>query len=476
MPTKRQPHPPAPDIDYRRLFETMTEGVMVIDPKGHILEANPAAARILHIPLDQLVGHESAEHPWDFFREDGTRMTLDDMPVRRAARGLRTEGIRTIGYRAPDGTVVWADATAVPLTRDGRIRAVLLMFLDVTANRAASRSLERSDWLQTQILDALNLMIHVVNKDLRILLANRALREYVRELGVDANLTGRRIFEAFPFLPDRVRDEYNRVFETGKPLLTEEATFPAGSRIFTETLKIPVREDETVTHVITVLRDVSELKRLQREIIEISSREQQRIGQALHDSLGQRLAATSLLASALAERLGRESSPSALDAARIADLIREAVAHARSAAKVLSPVNLEEEGLSFALTGLAADMEGLFNIRSECIIQGDGRVHDRQTATHLYYIAQEAVTNAARHGRPTRITVRLNVRGDEGVLTILDDGDGIASESPGNGGIGLRIMRLRADTIGAALSIGPAPSRGTLVTCRFPNRAPAPLT
>jgi signal transduction histidine kinase len=131
-------------------------------------------------------------------------------------------------------------------------------------------------------------------------------------------------------------------------------------------------------------------------------------------------------------------------------------------------VDLAEEGLAAALQRLADETESVSAVPCSCSIAGDGLVYDNSTATHLYYIAREAVGNAVRHGNPTQVEIRLNTDDDRGELSVADDGCGIAGAGT-DSGMGLRIMRFRAESMGGQLAIRKRPERGTTVTCRFPN-------
>lgn len=225
-----------------------------------------------------------------------------------------------------------------------------------------------------------------------------------------------------------------------------------------------------------IVRDITERKRLEKEVLEVSELERQRIGQDLHDDLGQRLTAIELLAEFLAQDLASKALPEAAQAEKIALRVREAIAQTRSLARGLAPVELRPDGLVSALHQLAAQVGD--NSRVDCRFECKGvvRVKGSGVATHLYRIAQEAVHNAIRHGRARRVSVALAESGGAISLTVLDDGIGLPAERRGGGGrtekltgMGLRIMGYRAGTIGATLDIRPAAGRGTVVTCIVPQ-------
>jgi two-component system, LuxR family, sensor kinase FixL len=215
----------------------------------------------------------------------------------------------------------------------------------------------------------------------------------------------------------------------------------------------------------TIIRDITERKRLQKEILEISGREQQRIGQDLHDDLCQQLTAISLLSEVLEKKLSDKSVSEATDVSEIHRLIVHAIVQTRLLAKGLLPVDLEAQGLMAALEDMAATTEKLTHI--PCHTEGKKPVliRDRTVAVHLYRIAQEAVTNAVKHARAQHIAIKLIEKNKQVVLSITDDGSGIPPSAVSSGGMGLSIMNSRAETIGAALHIQQGSRCGTVVTC-----------
>ena len=215
------------------------------------------------------------------------------------------------------------------------------------------------------------------------------------------------------------------------------------------------------------VRDITERKRLEREVLEISERERRSVGHTLHDGLCQHLAGIELMSQALERTLARNSSPGAAQAARIAEHVRQAIEQTRMLARGLSPVSLESDGLMSALRELADSVSRLFevNCRFECA--EPLLFSDRTVATHLYRIAQEAINNAIKHGKAREITLRLRRDASSAQLVVSDNGLGFSRAPANNGGMGLQIMKYRAGMIGATLDIRPANGQGTAVVCTF---------
>ena len=205
---------------------------------------------------------------------------------------------------------------------------------------------------------------------------------------------------------------------------------------------------------------------LEEELLKASSREQQRIGQDLHDSLCQQLAGIEFQNSVLVQQLSKTPSVQA-EAARIGELIRNATKQARALARGLSPVEIEPNGLMAALNNLAINATNLFRVTCSFECPQPVLLDNRTFATHLYRIAQEAIGNAVKHGQAKTIVVSLKGGDDELILTVKDDGGGFSQDGRAIEGMGLRIMEYRADMIGAMLRIDSFKGEGTTVACRL---------
>jgi PAS domain S-box-containing protein len=214
-------------------------------------------------------------------------------------------------------------------------------------------------------------------------------------------------------------------------------------------------------------RDITERRRLEREILEISNREQRRIGHDLHDGVCQQLASIAFRVSILEDHLQDKFAPEAVEAAEIARLINESNSQARTVARGLFPVRLEESGLTVALEELADGISSRFQIRSDFANKAPAFVVDNEAALHLYFITQEALLNAVRHGKATEVTVSIEPDGENLKLTIQDNGKGFRLAGANRTGMGIRIMRYRARVIGATLDLASQPDRGTRITCLF---------
>ncbi len=216
------------------------------------------------------------------------------------------------------------------------------------------------------------------------------------------------------------------------------------------------------------VRDITDRKRLEQELLQVRDLEQRRIGQDLHDTLGQELVGISYAAQSLARQMSDTGHPATERAEHLVRLLQDAQAQARRIAHGLAVVDPAETGLAVALERLAADTEALYHVRCKIHLARHVRVRDNLVATNLFCIAKEAAGNAVRHGRATQIEIHLRLARQRGTLMIKDNGCGMPPARPeASRGMGLRIMRFRADMLGGVLCIEPRRPSGTSVICRF---------
>lgn len=196
--------------------------------------------------------------------------------------------------------------------------------------------------------------------------------------------------------------------------------------------------------------------------------ERKRIGADLHDGLGQILAAACLLSRAVCRDLCAESSQTMGLSEELAGLLEQASGQLRALAGVLIPPEIEEGGLSLALRGLAARASRLFGLRCYALESGTPRRLPRQVESQMFRIAQEAITNAAKHSRARRVRIRLLWMPARAVLAVADDGVGAPEGRPRAGGLGTFVMAYRAERMGASLRVRRLNGLGTVVRCSRP--------
>jgi PAS domain S-box-containing protein len=268
------------------------------------------------------------------------------------------------------------------------------------------------------------------------------------------------VYHDFPLMQENIRralagEEFSSVLEFAATVFECRYT--------------PVRDpDRKPAGFVAVATDVTERFRLQREILEISDREQARIGQDVHDGLCQQLIGVAFNANSLEQALASQQRPEAATARKICTLLDEAITESRRVCRGLYPIRLRTQGLVPALEELAATTSERYQVQCRCDAETQLLHCDVATATHLYRIAQEALNNALKHSGGHNITIRVRESGDGIELHVMDDGKGV-NATPGRGtGMGLHIMDYRARLIGGSFQFRSRPD-GTTVSCRVPQ-------
>jgi len=245
---------------------------------------------------------------------------------------------------------------------------------------------------------------------------------------------------------------------------------PDGALRWIRDRAFPIRDGSgKVIRIVGIAEDVTDRRRLEREILEISDREQARIGQDLHDGLCQQLVSLGFDNNALEQQLAAHALPAVAAAQKMGKVLDDAIAEARSLARGLFPVQLEADGLSLALQQLAAGVSARARVECRVDCPQPVLVRDNTVATHLYRIAQEAVNNAVKHSRSASILMELKTNNNRIELKVSDDGIGIRPAPNPTGGMGLHIMKYRAQAINGTLTIEHAPRHGTIVSCSAPQ-------
>lgn len=401
---------------------------------------------------------------------------------------FRTQGIKSVIFvpMAVGGKLVGfigLDSTQLEMqwTEDAisLLKIVGGILADALDRRRAEDALRKENDFTQALLNATGALFIVLDAEGKIVRFNHAAETVSGFMQEDVR--GKMPWDLF--IPRDERTAARRTFKQ----LTNEATASAfeGSvvsrfgkrRVISWSNTALLSEDgRTVEYVIMSGIDVTDTKRLEAEVLNVAEREQSRFGHDLHDGLGQHLTGIEFMSQVLSQRLAAKGrAEEAADLDQITGLIREAIGQTRDLARGLSPVVLQSKGLAVALQDLAGSATKHLRLKCVCRIQADGReaVEDPEMAIHLYRIAQEAVANAAKHGRATEVTMSLgNIEGRV-ELTVEDNGMGLPPDfTGGSGGMGLRVMQYRAGLIGGTLHIGAGTGGGVVITCAIePVRA-----
>jgi signal transduction histidine kinase len=350
--------------------------------------------------------------------------------------------------------------------------------LDLARSEAALR--QQSRVLQS-ILNSMGDGVVVADSNGKVLLFNPAAERLIRA-GLDTSFSGNAPNQHQTYFPETLGFSNQQ-----HPLLRAiRGEVVDGAEIFlrrsddcdgiwlTATGRPLVDDHGKIQGAVVVYTDMSARKTMEKQVAEISDREQQRIGQDLHDTLCQQMVSIAFAAELLRDKLERYKLPEAAQAETIADMINEGISQARHLARGLYPVRLEMDGLASALEELAATVEARSHIACRFTPEERVLIDDQVAANNLFRIAQEAVSNAVKHGHCKNISIGLGAVDEEVLLSVKDDGTGFPDEMASSRGMGLHIMNYRALMIGAALDIRRGAAGGTIVLCSFHNtKAPA---
>jgi PAS domain S-box-containing protein len=276
-------------------------------------------------------------------------------------------------------------------------------------------------------------------------------------------------------IPDHKHDEVMSLTERllkGETIeFFETQRLTKNNRLLDISLTATVLEDEKRKPfaITTTERDITGRKRLEKEILDITEREREQIGQELHDGMGQILTGIAVLCKGLALKLKDQSSEEMKDALVISKLANQAIGQTRDLAKMLYPIDLQSGGLVSALKTLASNAEKTMQVKCRFWCGKSVSVKNLVEAKQIYRIVQEAMTNAVLHGKAKNISIKLRLTKKGTVLSIESDGLDFPKLSPRQKGFGLKIMQYRTDLIGGSLDICKGEKGGTVVTCIFPN-------
>ena len=456
---------------FRRIFADGPLGMGVVDEDLRLMNVNATLCAMIGYSEEELLSRTIPEflHPDDYGREASLTKEL--------FRGEIPSFTIEQRFLKKNGETIWGRMTASTICdTDGKVLYGLAMIEDITEGKRAEEALRAS---QTHLAEAQRIA-HLGSWNWHI--ADNTLTwsdELYRIFDLDPETTPI-TFERFldhVYLDDRayVMEQIQSAVDEreARPPIEYRVVRPDGTiRTVRSEGVLSLGRNGAPVRLFGTTQDITERKRLVREILEISSREQRRIGQDLHDELGQLLTGINFRVVELENDLRQKNQPETDDAAEIGELVKEAVKQTGALARGLNPVSLEAGGLKTALTTLTRSIEQIYEIPCTLTCPAPLLIEDNETATHVYRIAQEALNNAIKYSKASRLEVSLVQAEATTTLTVRDNGIGIPNLGVQNEGMGMRNMRYRASMIHGSFDVHRGEQGGTVISCQFTtNRA-----
>jgi PAS domain S-box-containing protein len=470
----------------RDIIETLAGGLFIIDADGRYELINRAAEELLGTSRSRVIGLRFDQAPWGRLEVDGSARRSEDHAFERLRRGepnVREREVQLVPVHGPPRLV---SVNAAPL-RDaaGNFDGIVATWVDITERKRVERRLRET-------IETMAEGLAITGADGRYELVNRAAEEMLgipreRIIGVryDAVPWARLAADGAPFrIEDHpferlrrgeaaLRDlEYQVVPPQGRPrtVLSNAAPLHDASGNFDGTVATWVDITERKNAEQRLAEYSARLATLSRRVLTVQEEERRAVARELHDELGQVLTAVKVNLQALRRRSARAGRDPTLEDSL--GLVDSAIAEVRAISTRLRPTVLDDLGLEAALSSHLERSRARAAIDLATDIHLPQRRLDPAVETACFRIVQEAVTNALRHARASRLAVGLGVEGGELVLSVRDDGRGFdlaaASRRAAQGeSAGLSGMEERARLAGGRLEVHTTPGGGTEVRALF---------
>lgn len=445
------------DNNFKTLADNAQDGILIASgPDARHVYANRRASEITGYTTDELLTMTIADlvHPAE-------RKRLVALYTERVT-GRPTPAIYETVLRGKHGNAIPVEITGARTIWHGQ-PATIGMLRDITERKHAESMLLKNQKTTQALLNASDDIALLLDNQLTILAANTVAAQASGQ-SVD-DLVGCSLPDCLDTLPiaEKHLHHVQSVLDTAQPARFE---ILKNRREYHVRLYPAIDNINDDARVAFFARDITENRRLQRDILNAATMERERIGRDLHDNLGQHLTALSLLTKSLQSKIG---DPEATHLAEeVETMARKAISLVKITAQGLYPIEFPRDKVPDALEELTARAERIYGIHCQTQLDQNLVVADDFTAMNLFYITQEAVHNAAKYSGATRIEISLTGDGDGGVLQIQDNGNGMKEPADNDSGLGIRCMQYRADIIGADLSIESG-KHGTTVRCRLPK-------
>jgi len=451
------------------VLQSLGEGVVVSATDGTFLVFNPAAIGLIGLGPTDVGPSEWQRYYGIFLADQTTPCPLGQFPMMRAIGGEEVREMELFFRNEAKPEGVWLSVSSSPLYDDGAtVIGGVCVIRDITERKRAEDLLRESETrLRAIVTTAVDAIVTIDEKGL-IESCNPAAEQM---FGYSAGaMIGQNIDLLIPPVQfDLYSADAAQYLKVGESSIHARGREVIGRRSDGSTLPVDLTLSEShegTFHLFTgVMRDISERKKLQQELLSIAEAEQRRIGQDLHDDIGQELTGLAMKAETLFEIVTEREIPEHALAADIVAGLDRTRSKVRALSRGMVPVEIDSSGLVSALEELTARLGDVHNI--SCAFECPDRSIeiDQHLATQLYHIAQEGITNALKHARAQNIRVTLEARESAIKLQISDDGVGMPASGARTDGMGLRIMYYRAALIHGKLDVRSNATGGTVVSC-----------
>lgn len=464
----------------RRMLSQIIEGspipTFVIDESHKVTHWNRACEILTGYSSEEMIG---TDRQWEPFHGE-QRPTMADMIINRAQGADLAKKFEAEFRQSPvlaeageserffptlDSEGKWLFFTAALLRDDeGKIIGAIETLQDTTERKKAEDEKIKAYTELEQIFNSTPVGMRVIDRNFNIIHMNRRFMEMFDLDSRHFSRSGhadwdRELVKADRVLMRRIMNGKKYVeYEIRTRVKEEDAIFIVNASPY-------FSNDGSLIGIIENFTNITEMRNLQDGIMRIAEVERQRIGQDLHDGLGQNLTAVTFLIEALKEKMAERFGAGIPETEHIESLIRNAIVQTRSLSRMLSPVEMEKNGLRSALDEMAASTEKIFNVSCKIYQDGNFFISDNQAATHLFYIAREAVTNSIKHGKAGSIHIHL-IANSAGRMMIIQD-NGVGAQEKKDPGLGLRIMKYRAGIIDGEFRAGNREGGGFEVRVRM---------
>ena len=484
METKRKPAEEAlreSEEKFRMVADFTYDWEYWLKADGNFVYVSPSCERITGYRVDEFFDNPnlltSIVHPDDY-----------GLVSRHISEALKPgSGICRIDFRiiTRGGEERWINHYCQPVfNNDGIWLGRRGSNRDITERKKAEEALQLSEYQYHTTIDSMGDAMHVVDNKLQLILVNKTFKKWLKELGLETEIIGKTIYEAFPFLRDEVREQYRSVFESGQLFTSEEQNIVGDQKIFTETRKIPVFEEGKVVRVVSVIRDITERKQVEEKIHSyqeqlrslaselslLEERERRQIATDLHDYIGQNLAITKMRLGALRE-LAISGDLSTL-VEEIQTLTDQAIQYTRSLTSELSPPVLYELGFETAVEWLTGQIQGQHHIQVDFEDDRRPKPMSDEIRVTLFKAVKELLINIAKHSKARQ--AKVSTQREDNIVRIIVQDDGVGFSIPEDksftqiGGFGLFSLRERLRHLGGNFEMESKSGQGTRITLVAP--------